>query len=83
MQAGTLYHSSTPVLWRCANCGHEQQLTDPWQRCPDAVTDRRRPAPAADAGLRLIPFYHAFTVHISIDIPIYWQADVPFLSPFP
>ena len=34
MQAGTLYHSSTPVLWRCANCGHEQQLTDPWQRCP-------------------------------------------------
>jgi len=34
LEAGTLYHSDEPVLWRCQNCGHEQLLTDPWQVCP-------------------------------------------------
>ena len=40
MQAGTLYHSDTPVLWRCANCGYEHTANDPWQRCPVCSHDQ-------------------------------------------
>ena len=37
---GTLYHSDTPIVWRCAGCGHVHLARDPWQFCPVCGRDR-------------------------------------------
>lgn len=40
LTSGMLYHSDTPVIWRCTNCGHIHLSTDPWQVCPICQKDR-------------------------------------------
>lgn len=40
LTTGTLYHSDTPVIWRCVNCGHIHLAADPWTVCPICGKDR-------------------------------------------
>lgn len=40
LTTGTLYHSSTPAVWRCINCGHVHRANDPWDVCPICGKDR-------------------------------------------
>ncbi len=34
LTGGTLYRSTEPVIWRCANCGHIHFGTEAWSVCP-------------------------------------------------
>lgn len=34
LASGALYHSDSPVIWRCVNCGHIHLGSEPWSACP-------------------------------------------------
>ena len=36
----TLYKSTKPVKWKCADCGYEHEGTEPWEKCPLCNAER-------------------------------------------
>lgn len=34
LKSNKLYKNSTPIKWKCSECGHEATLKQPWEKCP-------------------------------------------------